>query len=72
MLFRSVNGIRPGIIITDFHDKMGEPDRVSRFDSLIPIKRAGSAEEVAEAILWLMSDQASYVTGTTFDVSGGR
>ena len=67
-----VNGIRPGIIITDFHDKMGEPDRVSRFDSMIPLKRAGSAEEVAEAILWLMSDQASYVTGTTFDVSGGR
>ncbi len=67
-----VNGIRPGIITTDFHDKMGEPDRVSRFDSMIPMRRAGSAAEVAEAILWLMSEQASYVTGTTFDVSGGR
>ncbi len=67
-----VNGIRPGIIVTDFHDKMGEPDRVTRFESAIPMKRAGSAGEVAEAILWLMSEQASYVTGTTFDVSGGR
>ncbi len=67
-----VVGIRPGIIITDFHAKMGEPDRVTRFDSAIPMQRAGTAEEVAEAILWLMSDQASYVTGTTLDVSGGR
>ncbi len=67
-----VNGIRPGIILTDFHEKMGEPDRVSRLEALIPMKRAGTAEEVAEAILWLMSDQSSYVTGTTFDVSGGR
>jgi NAD(P)-dependent dehydrogenase (short-subunit alcohol dehydrogenase family) len=67
-----VNGLRPGIIITDFHAKAGQPDRVEKLQSGIPMRRAGTAAEVAEAVLWLLSDQASYVTGTTFDVSGGR
>jgi len=67
-----VTGIRPGIIETPIHGKGGEPDRASRLAHLVPMKRAGSAEEVAEAILWLASDRASYVTGTTIDVTGGR
>lgn len=67
-----VAGIRPGLIETPIHGKGGDPDRAQRLAGMVPMKRTGSAEEVAEAILWLLSDKASYVTGTTLDVSGGR
>lgn len=67
-----VNAIRPGLIETQIHAKGGEPDRAQRLASSVPMQRTGSAFEVAEAILWLLSDQASYVTSTTLDVSGGR
>ncbi len=67
-----VNGVRPGFIYTDLHAKGGEADRVNRLASSVPMQRGGQPEEVAEGILWLLSDQASYVTGTTLDVSGGR
>lgn len=67
-----VNGVRPGIIDTDFHAQGGEPDRAQRLASSIPMGRAGTAEEVARTILWLLSDEASYVTGTTLSVTGGR
>jgi NAD(P)-dependent dehydrogenase (short-subunit alcohol dehydrogenase family) len=67
-----VNAVRPGLIYTEIHASGGEPDRVDRLSSLIPMKRGGSAQEVAEAVAWLLSDQSAYVTGTTIDVSGGR
>ncbi|CAH1649273.1 putative NAD(P)-binding oxidoreductase with NAD(P)-binding Rossmann-fold domain [Hyphomicrobiales bacterium] len=67
-----VAGVRPGIIETDIHASAGDPDRAARMGSTLPMGRAGSADEVADAILWLLSDKASYVTGTTIDVSGGR
>ncbi|NRB04150.1 MAG: SDR family oxidoreductase [Rhodobacteraceae bacterium] len=67
-----VMAVRPGIIATDIHAKGGEPDRVARMAPLVPMKREGSAMEVAQTILWLMSDEASYVTGSTLDVTGGR
>jgi len=67
-----VVSVRPGIIDTDIHAKGGEPDRADRLAPMVPMKRKGSALEVAEVILWLMSDQASYVTGTAIDVTGGR
>jgi len=67
-----VNGVRPGIIDTGIHASGGEPDRVEKMRDAVPMKREGSAKEVAQAILWLMSDAASYVTGTTIDVTGGR
>ena len=67
-----VAGVRPGVIATDIHASGGDPDRVARMRSALPMGREGSAEEVADAILWLLSDKASYVTGTTIDVSGGR
>ncbi|HZF63500.1 MAG TPA: glucose 1-dehydrogenase [Chitinophagaceae bacterium] len=67
-----VNAVRPGIILTDIHESGGDPDRVERLKDVIPLKRAGDAEEVANAILWLLSDQATYVTGSILDVSGGR
>ena len=67
-----VNAVRPGIIHTDIHASGGEPNRIERVKSSIPMQRGGSAEEVAAAILWLMSDEASYVTGTFLDVTGGR
>ncbi len=67
-----VNAVRPGLIDTDIHASAGAPDRVARFTPMIPMQRAGSVEEVANAILWLMSEQASYITGTFLDVSGGR
>lgn len=67
-----VNGVRPGIIDTEFHAQGGEPDRAGRLGPSLPMARAGTAVEVANAILWLLSDEASYVTGTTLAVTGGR
>lgn len=67
-----VNGVRPGVIYTEIHASGGEPDRVERVKDAVPMKRGGHAEEVAQAILWLLSDEASYVTGTLVDVTGGR
>jgi NAD(P)-dependent dehydrogenase (short-subunit alcohol dehydrogenase family) len=67
-----VNCVRPGFIYTDLHAKSGEPDRVDRVKSTVPMQRGGKPEEVAAAILWLLSSEASYVTGAFIDVSGGR
>ncbi len=67
-----VNGVRPGLIETDIHASGGEPDRAQRLAPQTPMQRTGAASEVAEAIVWLLSDAASYVTATTIDVSGGR
>ncbi|WP_299280293.1 SDR family oxidoreductase [uncultured Tateyamaria sp.] len=67
-----VMSVRPGLIDTEIHAKGGEPGRAQRLAHMVPMKREGSAEEVARAILWLASDQASYVTGSTLDVTGGR
>ena len=67
-----VAGIRPGLIDTEIHAAGGEPDRAHRLAHMVPMKRVGQAEEIANAIVWLMSDDASYVTSTTIDVSGGR
>ena len=67
-----VNAVRPGIIETGIHASGGQPDRVQRMAPLVPMQRAGSAEEVANAIVWLLGPQAAYVTGTIVDVSGGR
>ena len=67
-----VNVVRAGHIYTDFHALGGEPDRVDRVKADVPMKRGGRPDEVAQAIVWLLSDEASYVTGTRLDVSGGR
>lgn len=67
-----VNGLRPGLIDTEMQDDTGIQNRVSRLASAIPIGRGGTADEVAEAALWLLSDKASYVTGCLINVSGGR
>lgn len=67
-----VNAVRPGIIYTEIHASGGEPNRVERVKSSIPMQRGGQPEEVAQAILWLLSDAASYTTGTLLDVTGGR
>lgn len=67
-----VNAVRPGIIYTDIHASGGEPNRVERVKASIPMKRGGQPIEVAHAILWLLSDEASYCTGTILDVAGGR
>ncbi|NAZ74158.1 SDR family oxidoreductase [Kineococcus sp. T13] len=67
-----VAGVRPGLIRTDIHASAGEPERVERLKGTVPMGRGGEADEVAEAVVWLLSDAASYVTGTTLDVSGGR
>lgn len=67
-----VNGVRPGVIYTDIHASGGEPGRVERVKATVPMKRGGTPDEVACAIVWLLSDEASYTTGTFIDVSGGR
>jgi len=67
-----VNAVRPGYIYTEFHALSGDADRVSKLESAIPMGRGGRAEEVAEAIVWLLSDKASYATGTFIDLAGGR
>ncbi|MCP9339287.1 SDR family oxidoreductase [Stutzerimonas xanthomarina] len=67
-----VNAVRPGVIHTDIHASGGEPDRIERVKSSVPMGRGGEANEVAEAILWLASGKASYTSGALLDVSGGR
>jgi NAD(P)-dependent dehydrogenase (short-subunit alcohol dehydrogenase family) len=67
-----VVGVAPGIVNTSIHADAGEPDRTARVGPLVPMGRVGEPDEVADAIAWLMSDQASYVTGTTLRVAGGR
>jgi NAD(P)-dependent dehydrogenase (short-subunit alcohol dehydrogenase family) len=67
-----VNAVRPGFIYTEFHASGGEPNRVDRVKASVPMKRGGSAEEVAKAILWLLSEEASFTTGAFIDVAGGR
>jgi NAD(P)-dependent dehydrogenase (short-subunit alcohol dehydrogenase family) len=67
-----VNAVSPGVIYTDIHASGGEPGRVERVKDAIPMRRGGTAEEVARAVLWLLSDAASYTTGASIDVAGGR
>ncbi|MCQ4325212.1 NAD(P)-dependent oxidoreductase [Stutzerimonas stutzeri] len=67
-----VNAVRPGVIHTEIHASGGEPERVERVKASVPMGRGGQAEEIAEAILWLASEQASYTSGALLDVSGGR
>jgi NAD(P)-dependent dehydrogenase (short-subunit alcohol dehydrogenase family) len=67
-----VNAVRPGLVETTIHASGGQPDRVARMQSAIPMARAGQPLEIANAIVWLCTDQASYVTGALLDVSGGR
>jgi NAD(P)-dependent dehydrogenase (short-subunit alcohol dehydrogenase family) len=67
-----VNAVRPGLIHTDMHASGGEPERISRLKGTVPMQRGGTAEEVARAILWLLSDEAAYVNGAILDVTGGR
>ncbi|MCQ4145857.1 SDR family oxidoreductase [Vogesella sp. AC12] len=67
-----VNAVRPGFIYTDMHADGGEPGRVDRVKSAVPLQRGGQPQEVAEAILWLLSDAASFTTGSFIDVAGGR
>ena len=67
-----VNAVRPGIIETEIHASGGQPDRIRQMAPQVPMQRAGSAEEVAQAIMWLLSGDASYTTGSLLDVTGGR
>ncbi len=67
-----VNAVRPGIIETDIHASGGQPGRAAQLAPMVPMQRAGSAEEVAQAIVWLLSDDSSYTTGSVVDVTGGR
>ena len=67
-----VNAVRPGFIYTDIHASGGEPGRVDRVKEFVPMKRGGRPEEVAAAILWLLSEEASYATGSFIDLAGGR
>ena len=67
-----VNAVRPGLIETDIHASGGQPDRIAHLAPGVPMGRGGTADEVAEAIVWLMSDKSSYSTGAILDVSGGR
>jgi NAD(P)-dependent dehydrogenase (short-subunit alcohol dehydrogenase family) len=67
-----VNAVRPGIIDTDIHASGGAPDRARQMAPQVPLQRAGTSEEVAEAIVWLLSDASSYTTGSILEVTGGR
>ena len=67
-----VNAVRPGIIETEIHASGGQPDRASQMAPLVPMQRAGTADEVAEAVLWLLGDASGYTTGSVLDVTGGR
>lgn len=67
-----VAAIRPGLIDTEIHASGGEPDRAHRLAHMVPMKRVGTADEIANAVVWLISDEASYVTSAILDVSGGR
>jgi NAD(P)-dependent dehydrogenase (short-subunit alcohol dehydrogenase family) len=67
-----VNAVRPGVIYTEIHASGGDPDRVDRVKAAVPMRRGGYPEEVAKAILWLLSEDASYTTGAFVDVAGGR
>ncbi len=67
-----VNAVQPGLIDTDIHAKAGMPDRVDRMAPSVPMGRAGTADDVAHAVLWLLSDESAYVTGALIPVSGGR
>jgi NAD(P)-dependent dehydrogenase (short-subunit alcohol dehydrogenase family) len=67
-----VNAVRPGIIETEIHASGGQPARAQQMAPQVPMQRAGSADEVAAAIVWLLSDEASYTTGSVLDVTGGR
>jgi NAD(P)-dependent dehydrogenase (short-subunit alcohol dehydrogenase family) len=67
-----VNAVRAGFIYTEMHASGGEPNRVDRVKEFVPMKRGGSVDEVARAILWLLSDEASYTTGSFIDVTGGK
>jgi NAD(P)-dependent dehydrogenase (short-subunit alcohol dehydrogenase family) len=67
-----VNAVRAGFIDTDIHASGGDPDRVARVKHLVPLQRGGIPAEVAAAILWLLSDEASYTTGAFIDVAGGK
>ncbi len=67
-----VNAVRPGIVRTEIHASGGQPDRIDRIAPLVPMQRAGHPDEIAHAILWLLSDEASYTTGALLDVAGGR
>ena len=67
-----VNAVRPGIIDTDIHASGGQPGRAAQMAPLVPMQRAGSAEEVAQAIVWLLGDESSYTTGAVINVTGGR
>ncbi|MGH8327881.1 MAG: SDR family oxidoreductase, partial [Steroidobacteraceae bacterium] len=67
-----VNAVRPGLIETEIHATTGDPDRARKLGRATPLGRAGRPEEIAEAIVWLLSDAASYVTGSILDITGGR
>lgn len=67
-----VNGVRPGLIYTEIHASGGEPGRVDRVKSMLPMQRGGQPEEVAQAIVWLLSEKASYVTGSFLELAGGK
>jgi NAD(P)-dependent dehydrogenase (short-subunit alcohol dehydrogenase family) len=67
-----VNAVRPGFIYTDIHASGGEPNRVDRVKAFVPMRRGGTADEVAQAVAWLLSDEASFTTGVCLDVAGGR
>ena len=67
-----VNGVLPGLIYTEMHASGGEPGRVDRVKGSLPMQRGGQPEEVAQAIAWLLSDKASYVTGSFLELAGGK
>jgi NAD(P)-dependent dehydrogenase (short-subunit alcohol dehydrogenase family) len=67
-----VNGVRPGCIYTDMQEDGGEPNRMERIKSTLPMQRSGSADEVAAPVAWLLSDEASYATGTCIALAGGK